>query len=118
VPGGSPVSALSGGNQQRLLFARAMLARPRVLIADEPTRGVDVGAKREIYELLAALAREGMAILLISSEMEEVLGLSHRVLAMRSGRIVAELQGDDINEAAVLNAIFESPAAAAAEAVA
>ncbi len=89
----TPVAALSGGNQQKLLFGRALLAAPKVLIADEPTRGVDVGAKRQIYELLAELAATGMAILLISSEMEEILGMSHRVLVMRAGRLVAELPG-------------------------
>ena len=107
-PGDAPVRTLSGGNQQKLLFARAMMVRPAVLIADEPTRGVDVGAKRAIYELLADLAAQGMAILLISSEMEEILGMPHRVLAMRGGRIVAELRGDGIDEASVLNAIFET----------
>ena len=73
-------AALSGGNQQKLMFARALLAHPAVLIADEPTRGVDVGAKRDIYELLVELAAGGVAILLISNEIEEVLGLAHRVL--------------------------------------
>ena len=69
-----------------------LICDPRVLIADEPTRGVDVGAKRAIYELLVSLAREGLAVLLISSELEEILGLAHRVLVMRRGRIVAELR--------------------------
>jgi simple sugar transport system ATP-binding protein/ribose transport system ATP-binding protein len=109
----APAVALSGGNQQKLLFARALLGDPRVLIADEPTRGVDVGAKLEIYEHLVALAARGVAILLISSEIEELLGLAHRVLVMRGGRIVGELAGDAITEAAILNAAFgASPAAA------
>ena len=105
----APAATLSGGNQQKLLFARSTLVRPRALIADEPTRGVDVGAKRQIYDLLAELAAEGTAILLISSEMEEILGLSHRVLAMRAGRLVAELRAEEINEPAVLRAIFGPP---------
>ncbi|HEX6931370.1 MAG TPA: ATP-binding cassette domain-containing protein [Streptosporangiaceae bacterium] len=99
---------LSGGNQQKLLFARMMLAGPRVLVADEPTRGVDVGAKRAIYELLAGLAADGMAVLLVSSDVEEILGLAHRVLVMRAGRIAAELAGDDMTEAAILGAAFGS----------
>ena len=91
----TPPAALSGGNQQKLMFARALLANPAVLIADEPTRGVDVGAKRDLYELLVELAAGGVAVLLISNEIEEVLGLAHRVLVMRAGRVVAELAGDD-----------------------
>lgn len=107
----APASVLSGGNQQKLLFARALLEDRVVLIADEPTRGVDIGAKREIYEHLAGLAASGVAVLLISSEIEELLGLAHRVLVMRAGRIVAELGGDAMTEAAVLNAAFGRVAA-------
>ncbi len=103
---GAPVSSLSGGNQQKVLFARVLLCGPKVLVADEPTRGVDVGAKRAIYDLLVALAGEGMGVLLISSELEEVLGLAHRVLVMRAGRIVDELEGERMTESAVLAAAF------------
>jgi rhamnose transport system ATP-binding protein len=103
---GAPVSSLSGGNQQKLLFARVLLCGPRVLVADEPTRGVDVGARRAIYDLLAALADQGLGVLLISSELEEVLGLAHRVLVMRAGRITGELEGDAMTEEAVLAAAF------------
>jgi len=99
-------SSLSGGNQQKLLFARSLLSDPTVLIADEPTRGVDVGAKRAIYELLTALTDEGLGVLLISSDVEEILGLAHRVLVMRGGRVEAELTGEDATEAAVLGAAF------------
>jgi len=100
------VSTLSGGNQQKVLFARWLFRPPRVFIADEPTRGVDVGAKRAIYELIRDLAADGAAVLLISSEYEEVLGLAHRVLVMREGRFVAELAGDTMNEDALLHAAF------------
>ena len=99
-------SSLSGGNQQKLLFARSLLSDPTVLIADEPTRGVDVGAKRAIYELLTALTDEGLGVLLISSDVEEILGLAHRVLVMRGGRVEAELNGEDATEAAILGAAF------------
>ena len=102
----APVRALSGGNQQKVLFARTLLCGPRVLIADEPTRGVDVGAKRAIYDILVDLAAESLGLIVISSELEEVLGLSHRVLVMRRGRIVAELEGDAMTEGAVLAAAF------------
>ena len=100
----SLVGTLSGGNQQKVLFARSLFRRPRVLVADEPTRGVDVGAKLAIYQLIQSLAAEGIAILLISSEHEEVLGLAHRVLVMRAGRIVAELDQETMSEDAVLRA--------------
>ncbi len=114
VKGGAerPARTLSGGNQQKLLFARALLVHPRLLIADEPTRGVDVGAKRAIYDLIVELAAEGVAILLISSEVEEVLGLAHRVLVMRGGAIAAELEGDAITESAILRAAFAPSVAA------
>jgi rhamnose transport system ATP-binding protein len=101
-----PVLALSGGNQQKALFARSLLSRPTLLIADEPTRGVDVGAKRAIYELIVELADEGLGVVLISSEIEEILGLAHRVLVMRGGRLVAELDEETMSEASVLSAAF------------
>ena len=106
-----PAMMLSGGNQQKLLFARSMMCAPNVLIADEPTRGVDVGSKRAIYELLVQMAQDGMAIIVISSELEEVLGLAHRTLVMRHGRFTAELTGDDMNEQAVLAAAFTETSA-------
>jgi simple sugar transport system ATP-binding protein/ribose transport system ATP-binding protein len=104
----APVSTLSGGNQQKVLFARMLLCGPRVLVADEPTRGVDVGAKRAIYDLLTSLAADGLGVLLISSDMEEILGLAHRVLVMRRGKITAELSGGDLTEAAILGAAFDT----------
>jgi simple sugar transport system ATP-binding protein/ribose transport system ATP-binding protein len=110
----SAAGALSGGNQQKLLFARALLIAPGVLIADEPTRGIDVGAKRDIYEVLVRLAADGMAILLISNEVEEILGLAHRVLVMRAGRLVAELSGPDMTEEGIVNAAFGTSGTSAA----
>jgi simple sugar transport system ATP-binding protein/ribose transport system ATP-binding protein len=100
------ISTLSGGNQQKVLFAKWLFRRPRVLLADEPTRGVDIGAKRTIYELIQSLAASGMAVVLISSEVEEVLGLAHRVLVLRGGAVVAELDGDEATEDDVLHAAF------------
>ncbi len=108
---GIPVDRLSGGNQQKVLFAKWLFRPPRLLIADEPTRGVDVGAKQAIYALLARLAADGMAVLLISSELEEVLGLSHRVLVMRLGAIVAEFDGREATEESVMRAAFATEAA-------
>ncbi|MGH2945020.1 MAG: sugar ABC transporter ATP-binding protein [Solirubrobacteraceae bacterium] len=100
------VMTLSGGNQQKVLFAKWLLREPRVLILDEPTRGVDVGAKRAIYELIVSLARRGLAVIVISSEIEEVLGLAHRVLVMRRGRIAAELGPNELSPDAVMHASF------------
>jgi ABC-type sugar transport system ATPase subunit len=102
----APLRSLSGGNQQKVLFAKWLARRPKMLIADEPTRGVDVGAKSQIAELITKLAAEGMGVLLISSEIEEVLGLAHRVLVMRSGRIVAEYAGEEATQDAVMRAAF------------
>jgi rhamnose transport system ATP-binding protein len=104
----APVTTLSGGNQQKTLFGKWLLRRPRVLITDEPTRGVDVGAKHQIYELIVRLAADGMAVLLISSELEEVLGLAHRILVMRRGRVVAELGAEEASMERVMSAAFAS----------
>ncbi|MEM9033110.1 MAG: sugar ABC transporter ATP-binding protein [Actinomycetota bacterium] len=107
----SVMGELSGGNQQKSLFARWMVSPPRLLIADEPTRGVDVGAKRGIYDLLVRLAADGMAILVVSSEIEEVLGLAHRILVMRSGRLVGELDGERSSGSDVMELAFGMEAA-------
>ena len=85
-------SALSGGNQQKLLLARWLQIEPRVLILDEPTRGVDVGAKSEIYKLIVEVATRGVAVIFISSELPEVVGLAERVLVMREGVLTADLR--------------------------
>ena len=95
---------LSGGSQQKVLFARWMLTAPRVLILDEPTRGIDVATKTQIHELIVDLARGGEAVLLISSELAEVLAISDRVVVMREGRVAAALDRADATETAVLRA--------------
>jgi ABC-type sugar transport system ATPase subunit len=91
----SPADSLSGGNQQKLLIARWLLAESRFLIFDEPTRGIDIGAKREIYSILNNLAKDGKAILFISSELPELFGIADRILVMRRGRLVASLATRD-----------------------
>ncbi|WP_420870490.1 sugar ABC transporter ATP-binding protein [Frigidibacter albus] len=99
------VGALSGGNQQKVLLARLLELEPRVILLDEPTRGVDVGAKSEIYRLIDGLAQRGMAVVMISSELPEIIGVADRVLVMREGRIVGEITaapGAPITQEAVM----------------
>src|SRR5207237_1066264 len=86
---------LSGGNQQKVVLAKWLLTNPRVLFLDEPTRGIDVGAKQEIYAQIDRLATEGLAIVLVSSELPEVLGLSDRILVLHEGRITGEFRRDE-----------------------
>ncbi|MCA9442749.1 MAG: sugar ABC transporter ATP-binding protein, partial [Candidatus Omnitrophica bacterium] len=97
------IGTLSGGNQQKVLVARWLATEPKVLILDEPTRGVDVGAKVEIYRLMIELAREGMAILMISSELPEVLGMSDRILVMHEGRVADCLNREEANQERVMH---------------
>lgn len=96
------VGLLSGGNQQKVVLGKWLARSPRVLILDEPTRGVDVGARSEIYALMDKLAGEGVAIWMISSDLEEVLGMSDRVLVLHEGRLTGELKRDELNEEAVM----------------
>ena len=93
-----PVGTLSGGNQQKALLARWLDRDPTVIILDEPTRGVDVSAKAEIHALIDRLAGQGKAVLLISSDLPEVLGMADRMLVMRGGRIIAELTGAEMTQ--------------------
>jgi ABC-type sugar transport system ATPase subunit len=103
-----PVALLSGGNQQKVLFAKWMVDDPRVILLDEPTRGVDVGAKQHIYRIIVELAASGAAIVLISSELEEVMGLSHRVYLIREGRIIQEVSPALVSVDAVLFRLFDA----------
>jgi ABC-type sugar transport system ATPase subunit len=92
------VTALSGGNQQKVVLGRALMPGPKVLILDEPTRGIDVVAKSEVHGIIDRLAHQGLAILLISSELSEILGMSDRILVMRSGSLVASLGRGEVSE--------------------
>ncbi|MEA2241013.1 MAG: L-arabinose transport system ATP-binding protein [Solirubrobacteraceae bacterium] len=105
-----PVSTLSGGNQQKTVLARWLARRPRVLILDEPTRGIDVGAKAEIYSIVDDLAREGIALLVISSELPEVLGLADRIVVMGGGRVTGELDRAEATEERVLTLAIDDHA--------
>ena len=100
--GSQEVQYLSGGNQQKVVLAKWLQTRPEIIIMDEPTRGVDVGAKFEIYQLMRHLNQEGIGILMISSELTEILGLSDRILVMREGRIVAELVPSETSEEQII----------------
>jgi simple sugar transport system ATP-binding protein len=108
----TPVRNLSGGNQQKVLLARWLITQPRLLILDEPTRGIDVGAKAEIQQLVVALSNEGMAVLYISAELEEVLRLSHRIGVLRDRQLIAELINDDRMDAEAIMRTIASGVAA------
>ena len=98
----TPIQNLSGGNQQKVLVGRWLLTNPDILIVDEPTRGIDVGAKAEIYELMNQLAEQGMAIIMISSELPEIINMSDRVIVMRSGEISAVLEREDLSQEKIM----------------
>ena len=100
---------LSGGNQQKIVIGKWLTLGPRVLLLDEPTRGIDIGAKQEIYKLMEQLAQQGVAILFVSSEMEEILGMSDRALVMHEGRITGELRRDQLSEEAVMRLATGQP---------
>ncbi len=109
IRGGSlsgAVSLLSGGNQQKALFGKWLMAEPRILIVDEPTRGVDIGAKETIYKLLRELAGDGMAVLVISSDIDEVIAIADRAVVVRAGRIVVDFQADEIDKERIMRAAF------------
>ncbi|MGT2465246.1 ATP-binding cassette domain-containing protein [Mesorhizobium atlanticum] len=101
-----PVGRLSGGNQQKVVIGRWLRSKPKVLILDEPTRGVDIGARGEIHRLIRELAGHGMAVLVISSEPDELPDLCDRVLVMAEGRIVRELAGTDLTRSAIIEASY------------
>ena len=98
------VSKLSGGNQQRIVIAKWLATNPKILIIDEPTNGIDIGAKTEIHALLRELAKKGMAIIMISSELAEVLAISDQILVMRRGKINGRMAGSDAGQEVIMNA--------------
>lgn len=98
------VGVLSGGNQQKVVLAKWLATDPSVLIVDEPTRGIDVGTKAEVHRLLSSLAAEGLAVLMVSSDLPEVLGMADRVLVMHEGRLVAEIPREEATEETVMAA--------------
>jgi len=107
-----PVAQLSGGNQQKVVLAKWLSTRPRVLVVDEPTRGIDVGTKAEVHRLMSDLAADGVAVLMVSSELPEVLGMADRVLVMREGALVAEIPRERADSETVMRAATGQEAAA------
>lgn len=103
----APVRTLSGGNQQKVLLGRWILRAPNILLLDEPTRGVDVGAREEIFDLIRELAREGKAIIIVSSDLEDLEGLAHRAIVLREGKAVGELHGNDVAQDQILDLCFD-----------
>ena len=108
----SPASSLSGGNQQKVVLAKWLATDPRILIVDEPTRGIDIGTKAEVHRLLSTLARRGVGILMISSELPEVMGMADRVLVMCEGRVTAELERAEATAEAIMTAATDHTKAA------
>ena len=101
-----PVRTLSGGNQQKVVVGRWLLGGTKLLLLDEPTRGVDVGARAELYQVIRGLAAGGVGVLLVSSEVPEVLGLADRVLVMREGRVIHEAPAGELDEDTVLDLVM------------
>jgi erythritol transport system ATP-binding protein len=100
----APITSLSGGNQQKVVVAKSLLTQPRVLLLDEPTRGIDVGAKSEIFAIMSRLAEAGYAILFVSSELKEVLAMSDRIVVLAKGRITLDVARVDATEARLVAA--------------
>jgi rhamnose transport system ATP-binding protein len=99
-----PAGSLSGGNQQKVVIAKWLATDPQILILDEPTRGIDIGTKAEVHRIISGLAAQGLAILLISSELPEVLAMSDRVLVMHEGRLTGEFARDEASQEAIMRA--------------
>ena len=102
------VSSLSGGNQQKVVLAKCLLSDPKVLIMDEPTRGIDVGAKAAIYKIMVGLAEQGIAIIMISSEMPEILGMCDRVYIMNEGKMAGELDAKEATQEGIMAHIMQN----------
>lgn len=96
------VRNLSGGNQQKVVLAKVLAANTEIIIFDEPTRGIDIGARHEIYDLMCSLVKEGKAIIMVSSDMEELLGMSDRIIVLREGQISGELKREDFSQEAIM----------------
>ncbi|MDR1521184.1 MAG: ATP-binding cassette domain-containing protein, partial [Planctomycetota bacterium] len=99
-----PISSLSGGNQQKVVVGKNLLTNPRVLLMDEPTRGIDVGAKKEMFDIIRRLTGEGLGIIMVSSELKEMLTIPDRVLVLNKGRLTGEFERNELSQAGLLMA--------------
>ncbi len=111
-----PVAALSGGNQQKVVIAKWLMTKPRIILLNDPTRGIDVGTKQELYQLLRRLAENGAAIIFYSTDYDELIGCCDRVLVLYDGRVVRTLQGADLNERNLVASALNLPGASASAA--
>ena len=103
----TPVLILSGGNQQKVVLGKALMTQPRVILLDEPTRGIDVGAKIEVYEIINKLTSEGKAVVLVSSELPELMGMSDRIVILSDGKIGGTFNKNEATQEAIMNAAMK-----------
>jgi inositol transport system ATP-binding protein len=108
------IESLSGGNQQKVVLGKCLLSKPRILLLDEPTRGIDVGAKAEIYALMSQLATQGMSIIMASSELPELLAMCDRILVLHDGRLAATISQENANQVNIMEAATGRPSVTAA----
>lgn len=99
------VNSLSGGNQQKIVVAKWLLTKPEIVFLDEPTRGIDVGAKFEIYQLIQKIAKEGKAVVMVSSELPELLGICDRILVLKEGRLAGEISAEEASQEKIMSVI-------------
>ena len=101
-----PILSLSGGNQQKVVIAKGLLTKPEVLLLDEPSRGIDIGAKTEVFEIVHQLAEQGLSLIVVSSELKEIMAIADRIYVLSNGKVTGELEGDAINEDTLVRASY------------
>ena len=97
---------MSGGNQQKVVIAKGLLTKPEVLLLDEPSRGIDIGAKTEVFEIVHQLAEQGLSLIVVSSELKEIMAIADRIYVLSNGKVTGELEGDSINEDTLVRASY------------
>ena len=101
-----PILSLSGGNQQKVVIAKGLLTNPTVLLLDEPSRGIDIGAKTEVFEIIHQLSEKGLSIIVVSSELKEIMAIADRIYILSNGKVTGELSGSEINEDTLVRASY------------